>query len=307
MTKPWGFYGRREELHTLDRFMNHRVGFSSLAIYGRRNVGKTALFQYFETTNKHRGDSRQIIKCTLNSPKGSCHRFVKDVQSAIMMTDKSLLDDYVADEDEDYNVAKLVRHLLEKGHIVMIDEFQRIRLDGDPILESLFQKLIDDLRIPGTVRPDIWNPRLIVMGSEQQRLVEMFKNVSAPMFNRITDYLHIIPWTFSEFKEMALDQGWASHQNRLLTLWTAYNGLPRHWDYFHKDGDLSDFSNIPDDGAWTRQFMKREEHRRTSPGEGFQDQMEVQLRPSDCAIVRWLGEKPEGRNLATDLKAPAER
>ena len=307
MTTQWKFYGRKKEIQTLEKFVNHRNGFSSLAIYGRRNVGKTALFRHFTTIPERNHDSRKIIRCALTPSKGSCHRFVTNLQSAIMKADSSLLDDYIAHENENFDVVKLARHILENGHILMIDEFQRIRLDGDPILEGLFQELIDDLRIPGPVWPDNWNPRLIVMGSEQQRLIEMFKHPRAPMFNRITDYLQMTPWAFSEFKEMVLDQGWDSHPNRLLTLWTAYNGLPRHWERFQNNSDLSDFSRIPDDSAWTREFMKREEHRRTSPGEGFQDQMEVQLRSSDLAIIRWLAEKPSGRNLATDLTAAASR
>ncbi len=312
MPKPWAFYGRRAEIHALDRFVNHRAGFSSLVIYGRRNVGKTALLRHFAHTVycPVRGDDpRTIILCSLQQPQDDPPPFLENLRSAIARTNPMLLEDYTPHgvHDHEHPFVDLARHVLEKGHVLVLDEFQRIRWNDGDFLAGNFQALIDDFRIPGPARPADWHPRLILMGSEQQRLVTMFKNPRAPMFNRVDDFLHVQPWNFSELREMTCDQGWDRNPNRLLTLWTAYNGLPEPWRRLHNDADLSDFSRISDDTDWTRRFLDWEEHRRISPGEGFQDQMEVQLRPSDQAIVRWLAEKPEGRNLATDLTAPANR
>ena len=127
------------------------------------------------------------------------------------------------------------------------------------------------------------------------------------MYQRVDSSIHVQPWTFPEFKEMALDQGWDRNPNRLLTLWTAYNGLPGHWRRFWTNPTLSDFSRISDDVKWTRQFLAFEGTYRQTRDGAFHRQMEIELRASDHAIVRWLAEKPEGWNLATDLHAPTNR
>ena len=303
MRARWKFYGRKEELQDVSRFVDTDVGFSGMAIYGRRNVGKTALLGHFMRTENRAEDPRKIILCTLNATAGNYHRFVSDMREAVKDSDPALLKDYMPRENDAQEVVGLSRHILENGHILVIDEFQRIRLDGDEFLECLFQKLIDDLRIPGVPRADNWNPRLIVMGSEQQRLVEMFKRPIAPMFNRIDRMRAIHPWTFSEFNDMARDQGWDQNPNRLLTLWTAYNGIPGHWERFRRNDDaISDFRCIHDDDEWTRRFLAAEDRHRKNPGGRFKDQMEVQLRSSDLILVRWLAEKPSGRHILNDLK-----
>ena len=65
---------------------------------------------------------------------------------------------------------------------------------------------------------------------------------------------------------------------------------------------LSDFAHITNDSEWTHQFLMMEEVHWKNPGGGFKDQMEVQLRPSDFHIVRWLAEKPSGRNIERDIQ-----
>ncbi len=52
------------------------------------------------------------------------------------------------------------------------------------------------------------------------------------MFNRVDEFLHVKPWTFAEFKEMTIDQGWQHNPHCLLKLWTAFDGLPGHWERF---------------------------------------------------------------------------
>jgi len=302
MRKNWKFYGRKPDLQVVGRFVNARTRFSSLAIYGRRYVGKTALLTHFKYNTPRLSNPQKIIFCSLGAPVGLRHRFDSDLRDAIQRTDSSLLDDYIPHEDTHTDVAKIAHHILEKGHILIIDEFQRIRLDESGGLESNFQHLIDDLRIPGCKRPENWQPRLIVMGSEQQRLVEMFKHPMAPMFGRVNHFHHVKPWTFAEFKEMAQDQEWDQNPDRLLTLWTTYNGLPGHWERFWEEDHLSDFVQIRDNAEWTRQFLEMEEVYRTSPSGEFKDQMEVQLKSPDVELIRWLAERPEGRDISDALR-----
>ena len=58
-------------------------------------------------------------------------------------------------------------------------------------------------------------------------------------------------------------------------------------------------TRFAEDHDWTQALLAMEETYRTSPGLGFHDQMEVQLRESDLILVRWLAERPSGRDPET--------
>ena len=300
-TKNWRFYGRRSELHKLDAFVRSNERFSTLAIRGRRKVGKTALMNEYRQMHRDTSDSRALVICPLQKPIQGTHRFHENLRTAIQITDPSLLDGYVPSNDPHDAFTRMAYHILEKGHILILDEFQRIGYDGSQYLESVFQEQIDRLGDISTIRPEVWHPRLIVMGSEQQKLWEMFNHPTAPMYQQIWHSIHVKPWSFAELKEVVADQGWNKNVNRLLTLWTAYNGLPGHWERFAWERHLSNFSQILNDEEWSRQFLKMEDLHRTSPNGPFHSQMEVELRPSDLALVRWLASRPSGYSIDTDL------
>ncbi|MCY4289768.1 MAG: ATP-binding protein [Aestuariivita sp.] len=304
MTTQWKFYGRQKELRSLEEFFQTRGRFDVLAIRGRRRVGKSDLVQTFL---EGLADRRRIL-CQLEDTDITHDAFFERLAAAVTTTDPRLLVGFTVGEYEHNNrFSNLTAHLLQQGCVVVLDEFQNIGNTGNRNMQSQFQHLIDRLQRRGD--RDFSQPhcRLILLGSEQQRFWEMLSHPRAPMYQRVDSSIHVQPWTFPEFREMARDQGWDRNPHRLLTLWTAYNGLPGHWRRFWANPALSDFSRIPDDTAWTREFLEREEaHRQTRDG-AFHRQMEIELRESDRAIVRWLAAKPEGRNMATDLAAPAER
>ncbi|MCY4153109.1 MAG: AAA family ATPase [Aestuariivita sp.] len=301
---PWRFYGRQKELRRLATFVDNHPRFDVLAIRGRRQVGKSDLVQTF----LDRQTDRLGILCQLEDTDTTHDAFFDRLAAAAEETDPRLLKEFTVGKYEYNNrFSNLTEHLLQQGCVVVLDEFQNIGNTGNRNMQSQFQHLIDRLRRRNR-DPTSPHCRLILLGSEQQRFWEMLNHVRVPLYQRVRKSLHVQPWIFPEFKEMALDQGWDRNPHRLLTLWTTYNGLPGHWERFgEEDAALGDFSRIPDDAEWTRQFLAREEaHRQTRDG-AFHRQMEIELRESDRAIVRWLAEKPEGRNLATDLDAPAHR
>ncbi|MCY4304708.1 MAG: AAA family ATPase [Aestuariivita sp.] len=304
MTTQWKFYGRQKELRELHAFVDNHPRFDVLAIRGRRQVGKSDLIQTF---HERQTDHRSIL-CKLEDDDRSHDVFYDRLFEATKNINPRLIAEFTVSEYEHNNrFSNLTEHLLQQGCVVVLDEFQNIGNTGNRNMQSQFQHLIDRVRRRGD--RDLSQPhcRLILLGSEQQRLWEMLSHPRAPMYQRVDSSIHVQPWNFPEFKEMALDQGWDRNPDRLLTLWTAYNGLPGHWRRFWTNSALSDFSLILDDAEWTRQFLECEEaHRQTRDG-AFHRQMEIELRESDRAIVRWLAEKPEGRNLTTDLKTRESR
>ena len=60
----------------------------------------------------------------------------------------------------------------------------------------MFQNVIDRVRSENYASGQL--PRLIVMGSEQQKLMDMFLDPKAPLFERIKEQIHLRPWTFTD-------------------------------------------------------------------------------------------------------------
>ncbi|MCY4151846.1 MAG: AAA family ATPase [Aestuariivita sp.] len=305
-TQNWGFYGRKKQLQSLKEFVEKETGFDVLAIRGRRQVGKTELVQTFFDQRRFEGDSQVFLFCKLLRRDQTREDFFKRLTKVVRSTKPELIEGFeFAPDGDEFEFGDLVEHLLRQGCVVALDEFQRIR-STEGTVESEFQFIIDQLRRESDRRVKSLG-RLIVLGSEQQRLAEMFKHPAAPMYGRVHDMLHLKPWRFAEFREMAVEQGWDQNPGRLLTLWTCYNGLPGHWRRFWGNDHLSDFSRILDDAEWTRKFLEMEEQFRSAPGGEFHSQMEVELRASDLALVRWLASRPSGYNIKQDLRQRAHR
>ena len=205
MKQPWRFYGRRAEMQTIHDFLKTTSAFSAPAIYGRRNVGKTMLMDHIPQQVQRSDDPCQVIMATLETAP-DISQIHENISEAIETNAPTVLQGYTPHPDPRRDVKALVRRVLTQGHILVIDEFQRIR--RDPVLPSSFQIIIDEFQHMEPPYPDHWHPRLIVMGSEQQRLVEMFKTRSAPMLNRVKKFLGVQPCSFDECLEMASDQGW---------------------------------------------------------------------------------------------------
>ena len=297
--KPWGFYGRKEELRELHEFMDSDIAFNAMAIRGRRQVGKTGLVRHF-FRNWHQEETdgaRPIVMFHLSEAEGSAPWFYRQLKNHLNRNLPELLDGFRPSGDDVDDFPELVSHLLGQGCTVVLDEFQRISEDGRGglYMASLFQKVLDDMWM-AEHRPG-FRPRLVVLGSAQQRLMELFQHPRAPMFGRIAEYLHVRPWTFGELREAAASQGWDRDPRRLLTLWTAYGGMPAHWQRFSRSRHLSDFEKSVSGREWTDVFLEREEKHRQTPGGSFVGQLEVELRPEDVEFMAWLAKRPGGRRL----------
>ncbi len=289
----WRFYGRRREIRDLHEFMDGTGGFKALVLRGRRQVGKTELIRTFFRTERKDGDCPVII-CHLAPAGNDPSRFYGSLRHAAQETDPEVLAGFIPYDSPVDTFPALVRHLLDRGCTVVLDEFQRIG-DGDNWLPGLFQNVIDGIRSESHTSGR--SPRLIVMGSEQQKLMEMFQDPQAPLYERIKEQLHLRPWTFTDLVEVANDQGWSTRPDRLLTMWTAWGGMPEHWERFAENPHLADFSMSMDDTAWTDAFLAQEDVWRQMPEGDFAARMEIQLRPPDRAVLAWLSERAGGHRL----------
>ena len=301
MVRPWRFYGRQAEIDELHRFMDVAAGLGVYAIRGRRKVGKSALVGHFFAREHEADPSRPVVALNLEWSAAALH-YYGDLRTRVHadMKRPDLLEGFVpADEDPVQDFVRLVEHLLKKNCTVVLDEFQRIARPAEgraPRLPALFQGMLD--RVREEPKDDGPAPRLIAMGSEQQQLMDMFEGPGEPLYQQLGRSLHVQPWNFAALSEAAADRGWDTRPDRLLTLWTAYGGMPAHWRRFAEESpELADFSVAMDDRAWTDAFLAGEEaHRHTRDGD-FARQIEIEVRPGDRALLAWLAEKPKGHDL----------
>jgi len=298
--EPWKFYGRQRESVALDVFMEP-YGFDALIVRGRRYVGKSRFVRNFFRTRDY---GAPVVIHHLTSDM-TPDMFLETLKRMVRKVDPSLLEGFVPEMDDVTEYPQLVRHLLRRGCTVAIDEFQRVARTwsggGPEYLQGEFQHMIDGFWHGDDGEgefPDS-RPRLIVMGSEQQKLMEMFHHPESPLSNRISEEIHVRPFDFDEIAEMARDQGWDARPDRLLTLWSAYGGMPDHWRRFRrKGGRLADFTRDVPEQEWKDGFLEIEETYRNTKYGSFEKKMEIELKPPDRRIVAWLAEKPGGHVLA---------
>ncbi len=220
----WGFYGREEEIKTLRWKLNledefpRRQTFHAFIIGGRRGVGKNSLLE--ETVRRY-GDLKNLLVVELPG-KGGASACLKQLILRADHLDRLLLTDRPSQSEhcsDDYYFAKLVRHLLDQGVIVCLDEFHNAEKTN---LESALKLLIDDAKKPSTPEP---TGRLVFMGSHQQHVGRMF-GPTRPLHLRAMTDIQLLPWSLPTTLSMAAEQGWSHRPARLLTLWSTFGGMP---------------------------------------------------------------------------------
>ena len=139
--------------------------------------------------------------------------------------------------------------------------------------------------------------KLVMMGSHQQKLLRMFRSTE-PLYQRFDSSHRLGPWPISTVLEMASEQGYLQYPKRFLTLWTAYGGIPKHWNRLAERNDyrqLRQFGAWPDDAAWRRAFLERERQVLTDTEERFNSRSFVELAPEQRDVLLWLANnRPRG-------------
>ncbi len=146
-----------------------------------------------------------------------------------------------------------VSHLIRKGVMVVFDEFHHA---GDLGMVGAVQIIRDRLHFDSNESPMVG--RLVLMGSHQQRINRFFQ-IDAPLYGRAHRTVIVKPWTPAQVLEIAVHQGLLSRPGRLLSLWTAYGGMPKLWEEFARDGGrVHAFRNDLDDRVWLERFLADE-------------------------------------------------
>lgn len=202
------FVNRKKELKELSLIRDNK---GLLVVFGRRRVGKTRLL--VEWLKKRQGIYTQAIQASV------------DIQVKQVFQDiKPHLDLNI--EPKSWQELFELLDLTRKEFILCIDEFPYLVL-SDSSLPSILQRWLDHKR-----NPDI---SLIIAGSSQRMMHEIFLSRNAPLYGRAEKILHIKPMEYTAFCE-ALN--FEHDDTSAFNLFAMVGGVPRYWEFIDKSKNL---------------------------------------------------------------------
>ncbi len=305
----WRFYGREKELAKIREYID-MPDFAAGLILGGRGIGKTELLR--ETRGRMGRRARMLIfelkDPALEDPAAANRRLIDETRHILGETASippprpdlfPVSAVYGAYPPQEYFV-DLIRHLVHHNVTVCLDEFHMAK----PMkLEGGLKLLIDRSY---SLRGDRPPGKLILMGSHQQQVLDMFRSTE-PLHLRATAITRLRQWRMPTLFAMAAEQGFLQRPGRLLSLWCAFGGVPGNWRRFASGeaGQLADFNAWDNDDAWRAAFLDwHRELLQDSPRERFDSKAFIELAPPAREALLWLARRhPRGTILS---RFPAE-
>ena len=275
MMKPWGFYGRSEELGALLEHMRRRRWFLG-TIRGRRRIGKTALIQQaLETLGADTPECGPSL--LVEVPDSNPADFITVFRSAVGVAGLERVVEVPDTTPGLPGVAASVGSLCEAGITVVLDEFQVCRRGPLAGFPSLLKTQVDRLQGRDPVGG------LILLGSVQSEMEALLHDRHAPLFGRNTFDISLGPWDPSTVMGVAARHG-AGEPARTLTLWTLFGGVPKYWRDYAGIGALG---GIPSWSEWALEVCRRLFLRVDSPlREEGESLLGRELRRNNLAVLR---------------------
>ncbi len=212
----WKFYGRREQLADLERMLNRNRWFFA-KVSGRRRIGKTTLIQQ---AMRELDDGRPVFYVQIpDSEPAGVLSAVKDALETFHVP----ADRYPGPHDMQ-QLAKLLEGMAEGGYILILDEFQYFNRKGYEEFCSHLQASVDRL----TAKGDQVRGGLIVLGSIHTEMVALLEDRTAPLYNRVTDTIHLTHLDIGSIVSILRDHTEPTPE-RLLFLWNLFEGVPKFY------------------------------------------------------------------------------
>ena len=306
----WRFYGRERELQNLTtalvldhgRAGSRRFDTGAIVVVGERGVGKSRIFdEIIERTNPNARNLRFELSAWPD-PETGLSELIRKVSECGLA---NLLEELPPRRDFDQAQLRCVdifRHLVEKGVIVAVDEFQHAEPLG---IVGTIKQMIDDfvrrLSKPGKTSPP---GKLVLLGSHQQQIRHMFRD-DQPLYQRAASILNLLPWPVDTVSEMAAEHGILTHPGRFLTVWSICGGNPRKWEQFcehERYSQVHDLAAWNDGRAWRREILNTEwSILREDLFERFDSRAFVELAPGLREAFLWLGRNRVGGAPLSEL------
>ena len=207
------FINRNRELGVLASDSNGLT-----VLYGRRRVGKTALVKEHARAAKPKG-SVFYSQAIEGSESLQIAQLAEDFSKILPSVTVSSWSDFLS----------LLKTVSDKCTVV-IDEFPYL-VRTTPSLPSRLQKWLDHDRPP--------NLDLILLGSSQTMMHDIFLNAHAPLFERASNVLHIQPMGYRYFcQKLGLDPLALDTYLRF----SLVGGVPKYWDFIDHRSSIVDLA-----------------------------------------------------------------
>ncbi len=214
--------GRHEEKRKLEHLVNSNQA-EFLAIYGRRRVGKTYLIREFF---KNRGLFFNLMGQKDAGLKKQLLNFARSVQDAFkpavpIKTPESWGEAF-------FFLSELIeKQSKDKKVIIFLDEL--------PWLATKRSGLIQALDYEWNYK---WNTLsnclLIVCGSAASWIIDNLINAKGGLHNRVTQTIHLKPFTLSESHELLKSNGIQLKKIQILELYMVMGGIPFYLNRIEK-------------------------------------------------------------------------
>ncbi|MBO0700993.1 MAG: AAA family ATPase [Zavarzinella sp.] len=220
----WGFYGRRDELEKL-RAILARGRWFFVKITGRRRIGKTTLIQQ---ALQEVGERPVFYVQIPDSGEAGVISAVNDALDTFgMPPDRYPRPRNLAE------LAKLLEALAEDGYVVVLDEFQYFNRKGFAEFCSLLQAAADRL----AARPARVKGGWVVLGSIHTEMAALLEDRSAPLYNRVTHTFELGHLDIASVLTILREHADTTPE-RLLFLWTLFEGVPKFYRDCYEQGVL---------------------------------------------------------------------
>jgi len=221
---PWGFYGRTDELRLTAQIIGRNRWFF-VKMTGRRRIGKTTLIQH---AIQSAGEKPIFyVQIPDSAPAGVLSAVDDALETFGVPVDQFPRPTTLA------QFARLIASLVRARYVVVLDEFQYFnRAHLQPFCSSL-QAVVDALsaeadRVPGG---------LIVLGSIHTEMTALLEDRHAPLYNRTTDEIELTHLDIASVLAILSEHADRSPE-RLLFLWTLFEGVPKFYRDCYEQGVL---------------------------------------------------------------------
>jgi hypothetical protein len=217
--------GRKRESQILNSALqDNRSHF--IAVYGRRRIGKTFLVREtfgYRFTFQHAGMADGGMRDQLEAFR-------------ISLKDAGLSVPRLHSWSEAFEGLKdLVRNSTEKRKTIFIDELSWM----DTPKSRLVPELEHFWNSWASARQDIV---LIVCASATSWMLSEIVHNKGGLYNRLTDQIHLYPFTLSECEEYVKSGNLAFNRSQIMQYYMVFGGVPFYWTFIRKG--LSIIQNI---------------------------------------------------------------
>lgn len=220
----WGFYGRTEELRRVNGILTRNRWFFA-KMTGRRRIGKTTLIQRAIQAS----DAKHVyyVQIPDSGPAGVLSAVRDALESFGVPAEKFPRPRTLAE------FAALINSLARAGYVVILDEFQYFIRSQLAAFCSYLQAQVDTL----SAEADQVVGGLIVLGSIHTEMTALLEDRSAPLYSRTTDEIALSHLDIGSILEILREHA-DTEPNRLLFLWTLFEGVPKFYRDCYEQGVL---------------------------------------------------------------------